>query len=255
MQELPEESVERFARVEKLLRTQRTLPARLESVVAIARRTVPNCDAAAISLIVEGEPTTGAVSDRLAVEIDLVQYQTGEGPCLAAIDGGKVIRIDVLERDQRFSRFAPGALAKDINSVLSMPLSAGDRVVGALNLYSHLRDAFDADAEQIAQPLADYAGEIVSTSALYAYALELVDGLVESLENQAIIAQAIGILVMTEQQSSEEALERLRTLALTSGRSMRTVAKWVIDERPRRPSMSSQDQLPGDDDDDQRRYP
>ena len=80
MQELPEESVQRFARVEKLLRTQRTLPARLESVVTIARRTIPNCDVASISLIVEGEPTTSAVSDRLALEIDLVQYQTGDGP-------------------------------------------------------------------------------------------------------------------------------------------------------------------------------
>ena len=247
MQELPEESVERFARVEKLLRTQRTLPARLESVVAIARRTVPNCDAAAITLMVEGEPTTGAVSDRLAVEIDLVQYQTGQGPCLEAIARGHVIRIDILERDQRFSRFAPGALAKDINSVLSMPLSAGDGVVGALNLYSRLPNAFDADAEQAAQPLADYAGEIIATSALYAYALDMVDGLVESLENQAIIAQAIGILTATEQQSSEEALERLRTLALTSGHSMRTVAGWVIEERPMGTSMSSLDQLPGDD--------
>ncbi len=135
----------------------------------------------------------------------------------------------------------------DINSVLSIPLSAGDRVVGALNLYSRLPNAFDTNAERAAQPLADYAGEIIATSALYAYALDMVDGLVESLENQAIIAQAIGILMTTEQQSSEEALERLRTLALTSGHSMRTVAGWVIEERPRGTSMSSQDQLPGDD--------
>jgi GAF domain-containing protein len=247
MQELPEESVERFARVQKLLRTQRTLPARLESVVAIARRTVPNCNAAAISLIVEGEPTTSAVTDRLAVEIDLVQYQTGQGPCLEAMAGGKVIRVEILERDQRFSRFAPGALDKDINSVLSMPLSAGDQVVGALNLYSRLPNAFNANAEQAAQPLADYAGDIIATSALYAYALDMVDGLVESLENQAIIAQAIGILTTIEQQTSEEALERLRTLALASGHSMRTVAAWVIEERPRGTSMASRDQLPGDD--------
>lgn len=247
MQELPEESVERFARVEKLLRTQRILPARLESVVAIAQRTVPHCDAAGISLIVEGEPTTSAVSDRLAIEIDLVQYQTGEGPCLHSIGLGQVIRVDILERDQPFSRFAPGALAMEINSVLSLPLSAADRVVGALSLYSRLPDALDAEAEAAAQPLAGYAGEIIATSAVYACALDMMDGLVESLENQAIIAQAIGILTTTEQQSSEEALERLGTLALTSGHSMRTVAGWVIEERPRGTSMSPQDQLPGDD--------
>ena len=41
---------------------------------------------------------------------------------MAAIDGGNVIRVDILDRDSRFSRFAPGALALDINSVLSLTL-------------------------------------------------------------------------------------------------------------------------------------
>ena len=244
MHELPEESLERLARVEKLLRTQRTLPAKLESVVAIARRTVQNCDAAGISLIVDGEPTTTAVSDRLAVEIDLVQYATGQGPCLAAIDGKNVIRVDILERDSRFSRFAPGAVAMEINSVLSLPLRAKDRVVGALNLYSRLPNAFDIGSEQAAQPLVDYAAEVIATSALYAYALDMVDGLVESLENQAIIAQAVGILSATEERTSEEALERLRALALASGHSMRTVAGWVIEERPKGTAPAGGDQLP-----------
>ena len=72
----------------------------------------------------------------------------------------------------------------------------------------------------------------------------MVDGLVESLENQAIIAQAIGILAMAEKQSTEDALERLRTLALASGRSMRTVAGWVIEERPRGTSMASATSFP-----------
>lgn len=232
MPDLPEESGERLARVERLLGTERTLQAKLQSVVAIAKRTVLNCDAAGLTLNIDGEPTTGAASDRLAVEIDLVQYETGQGPCLAAIDGGKMIRIDILERDSRFSRFAPGALAMDINSVLSLPLPAGDRVVGALNLYSRLPNVFDARAEQVALPLAEYATEIIATSALYAYSLHMVEGLVESMEDQAMITEAIGILSTTEFPTGEGAIERLRALALASGRSMRTVAGWVIEERP-----------------------
>ena len=243
MDELPDESIERFARVTKLLRTQRTLPAKLETVVAIAKRTLPDCDAAGISLLIDGQPTTSAVSDRLAVEIDLVQYETGQGPCLAAISDSNVVRIDILERDSRFSRFAPGALAQDINSVLSLPLIARDQAVGALNLYSRSPNAFDARTEQAAQPLADYAAEAVGTSPLYAYSLEMVDGLVESLESQAIIAQATGIIMATEQRTSEDALDRLRTLALESEESMRTVADGVIAEHPTGPSPVAPDQL------------
>ena len=52
--------------------------------------------------------------------------------------------------------------------------------------------------EQVAQPLAEYASEIIATSALYANSLDMVDGLLESLEDQAMIAQAIKILPTTE---------------------------------------------------------
>ena len=232
MAHLPPETVEKLARVTKLLKTQRTLPAKLEAVVALVKRTIPACDAAGVCLLIDGEPTSVAVSDRLAVEIDLVQYRTAEGPCLAALDAGQVIRIDVLEADTRFTHFAPGALDLDLSSVLSMPLTANGRTVGALNLYSQQPDAFDDRSEEAAQPMVDYAAEVISTSAIYAYSLDMVDGLAETIESQALIDQATGVLMATEERSSAQALDRLRELALSSGESMRTVAKWVLEERP-----------------------
>ncbi len=246
MQELPEVSVEKLARVTRLLRTQRTLPATLQTVVALVKRTIPNCHAAGITMLVEGEPTTSAVSDRLVVEVDLVQYETGEGPCLAAMSNSRVIRMDVIERDIRFPRFAPGALALDINSVLSVPLVARGAGVGALNLFSHLPNAFDADTEKAVQPMADYAAEAIGSSPLYAYSLDMVEGLVETLESRAFIAQATGVIMAAEQVPSEEALDRLRELAVASGQSMRTVADWVLDERPTGPSSADQQIDPGE---------
>jgi GAF domain-containing protein len=232
MHDLPAEAVERFARVNKLLKTQKTLPAKLETVVEICKRTIANCDSAGVVLLIDGKPTTSAVSDRLAVQVDLVQYDTGEGPCLAAIDESHVVRIDILERDSRFTRFAPGALDLEIESVLSLPLAVGNSVVGALNLYSRTPDGFDHQAEQVAQPLAAYAAELIATSPLYAYSLDMVDGLVESLENQAIIAQATGLIMVIESRTSDQAMDQLREAAMASGKSMRAVADAVIDEHP-----------------------
>jgi transcriptional regulator with GAF, ATPase, and Fis domain len=243
MQDLPQESVEKLARVTKLLKTQRTLPAKLETVVAIVKRTVPNCDAAGISLVIDGEPTSVAVSDRLAVEIDLVQYRTGEGPCLAAMSDSNVVRIDVLERDSRFVRFAPGALDQDVHSVLSTPLTANGRTVGALNMYSRAVDAFDGGAEEAVRPMAEYAAEAIGTSPLYAYSLDMVEGLLETMEARAVIGQATGVIMAGEHTTSDEALDRLRDLALHSGASMRTVAERVLDERPRGPLPTGPDPL------------
>ena len=232
MHELPAEAVEKLSRVARLLSTQRTLPAKLETIVAIAKRTVAGCDAAGIVLLIQGEPVSTAVTDRLAVEIDLVQYQTGQGPCLAAIAESQVIRIDVVERERRFSRFAPGAVAHDINSVLSIPLAVNGEAVGAFNLYSHRVNAFDEQSEQAARPLADYAAEAISRSPLYVYSLDMVEGLLETMESRALISQATGVIMVTDRCRSEEALDRLRDLALAGGVSMRTAAEHVIAGRP-----------------------
>jgi GAF domain-containing protein len=241
MEDLPSESIEKLARVTKLLKTQRTLPAQLEAAVSIAKRSLPNCHAAGISLVLDGEPITSAVSDRLAVEVDLVQYRTGEGPCLEAMRTTNVIRVDVVERDRRFTRFAPGALDLEINSVLSIPLTMDGRTVGGLNLYSRDADAFDAGTEAAVRPIADFAAEAIATSPLFAYTLDMVDGLVETLESRALIAQAMGVIMATEQRTSEEALNRLRELAMTSSEAMRTVAQWVLDERPTGPQPAEAD--------------
>lgn len=232
MQDLPPETVEKLSRVTRLLKTQRTLPAQLEAVVDIVKRTVPSCDAAGIVLLVDGEPTSIAVTDRLAIEIDLVQYQTGEGPCLAAMSEGDVVRLDILERDSRFTRFAPGAIDRGLQSVLSTPLAANGRTVGALNMYSVRANAFDDRTSEAVRPMVEYAGQAIGSSPLYAYSLDMVDGLVEDLESRAVIEQATGVLMASQEETSTDALDHLRDLAMRSGESIRTVAEWVIEERP-----------------------
>ncbi len=230
MSDLPEEFTDRLSRVMKLVRTQRTLPTRLEVVTALVKRSIANCDAAGVSLLVERQPTTCAITDRVVVEVDLVQYQTGEGPCLAAMEDSNVVRIDVIEEDVRFSRFAPGALDTGINSVLSLPLVVDGKAVGALNLYSYCPEAFDQDTERAAMPFAHYAAEAIASSPLYAYSLDMVDGLLESLENQALISRATGLLVERHGWSSAEALDALRQRALAHDEPLRAMAKVVLTE-------------------------
>ncbi len=62
MEDLPADILEKLARVTKLLKTQRTLPAKLEAVVALVKRTIPICDAAGVCLFISGEPTSIARS-------------------------------------------------------------------------------------------------------------------------------------------------------------------------------------------------
>jgi putative methionine-R-sulfoxide reductase with GAF domain len=228
MSVLPEEYDERLHRVMRLVRTQRTLPTQMEAAVALAKRTVPSCDAAGVSLVLTGEPFTAAASDHVVLEVDLVQYATGEGPCLAAIADSNVVRIDLIRADMRFERFAPGALDSAINSVISFPLVTAGRTVGALNLYAYAAEAFDEETEELMAPIVSYVAEALTTSPLYAYSLDLVEGLMASIEERAVIAQATGALMQQNGWTSGEAFDVLRDRALVHGQSLEEAATAVV---------------------------
>ncbi len=50
-----------------------------------------------------------------------------------------------------------------------------------------------------------------------------------------------------EHQTADEALDRLRQLALTSGEPMRVVAQWALEERPTGPSPNVADHTDSED--------
>jgi GAF domain-containing protein len=180
--------------------------------VADQARTIPYCDAVGITVVVEGRSRTMAATDRLTLEVDLIQYETGEGPCLEAIERGDVVRFDLAAADQaRFPHFAPGAIDVQIRSVLSLPLVAGGLTVGALNLYSHTDDAFTIEAEvELGKLIADQAATIVYRSRFRATAQELADNVASITAQRALLARAQGVLAGRLDVSLEEAFDRLR---------------------------------------------
>src|SRR5918994_529330 len=126
-----------------------SLKADLERLCRVTCRLVEHCSGASVSMLVEGEPTTVAVTDRVSLELDLAQYDGGDGPCIAAL-GGEMIRIGYLAKAERFPHFARGAADRRVQSVLSTPaLDHGD-VVGSLNVYSRNADAFDERSQATA---------------------------------------------------------------------------------------------------------
>ena len=242
--ELPEPADDEFSlRSERLVRAlwmERGLMGRLEAVTALSKRLVDGCDAAGVALQIHGEARSLATTDRVVLEVDLVQYATGEGPCLAAMAEGRSIRIDVLEDDERWEHFAPGALDRGVESVLSLPIQAeAGTTVGALNLYSKAAGAFDVEAERSGQVLADYAGEVIRTSPLYAYSLDLVDEILDELATSELVNTAVGLLMERTRVDSETALHRLSDDAGRHRMTLREAAEWELREHELRDDEAS----------------
>jgi GAF domain-containing protein len=225
----PEDLRSRIEVVNRVLRSQRTLPAKLEAVTEMLLRVVPGCDSASVALVVEGRVRTGAVSSDLAIEADLIQYREQEGPCLRSVSSAAPVRIDVLRQDEEFVHFAPGAIERGVESVLSIPLLWDRDVVGSLNLYSRSPGAFDSYAESEVDPLAHYAAELIARSPVYAYTLDLMDELAAEVLRRDTVAVALGILMSIGHCDEVEAWQMLQEVPAGDDQSLAERARFVID--------------------------
>jgi GAF domain-containing protein len=84
---------------------------------------------------------TIAVSEQLARELDQLQIDAGEGPCLDVLAGATSEYVADLDGDDRWPRFSVGAVAAGVRSVLALHLGR-DATYGVLYLYARLPHAF-----------------------------------------------------------------------------------------------------------------
>ena len=119
-------------------------------------------------MLVDGEPSTVAVTERVALELDMVQYRNDDGPCIAAPGAVRPYAIGFLPDAERFPHFAAGAADRRVLSVLSTPAIDHGRVVGSLNLYSPgAEDGFDEHDRQTGLVLAaEIASALVKSAVL-----------------------------------------------------------------------------------------
>jgi GAF domain-containing protein len=215
----------RFAEVSSGLLSESSEDLTFDAVVQRAVELVPGCDASSITLRRRrGRAETIASTDALAAALDAAQYAFGEGPCLdAAFERGSVIVPDV-DRESRWPRWVARAQQTDIGSAMAIRLHTARETLGALNLYSRTRGAFDGEAVDIAMIFAAHATDAMSKA-------RLVTGLQAALESRHVIGIAQGVLAVKYDISYERAFEVLHRYSNDTNTKLREVAALVLEER------------------------
>jgi GAF domain-containing protein len=204
----------------------------LVAITVLARRTVPGCVAAGITLVHEGRAATHVSSGDEAGDADAWQYDAGDGPCLTAVRDATTVRVDSFADDPRWPAFAAVALECGIRSSLSIPLVVHDDVAGALNLYGGEASAF-AGSEHAASRFARQAAVTLANARALHEAQDLAGQLAGALEHREVIGQAMGILMATEQVSADDAMEILRRASNRANRKVSAIAGDIVDHRGR----------------------
>lgn len=179
-----------------------------------------------------------ASSDPLVEHLDLLQVQTGEGPCLDAVNSNLPYELsDDLAADPDYPHFGPQAAEAGIRSALGLRLLSTHRL-GGINLYSTVPNAFGIADRAKAVVLATHCSSALGAAQTRARdAATSRDDLRAALASRSTIGQAQGILMEREHLTAAAAFEVLRNASQDLNVKLHDVAQRLVDtgEDPRPP--------------------
>src|SRR3954466_14175936 len=191
----------------------------LDHIVGLAVAMVPGADEATITMVRGRRHVySAAATGDLARWFDVLQDETGEGPCLDAMWKQQTVRVDDLAADLRWPVLGPRAAARGVGSMLCLQLFASEDTLGALDLFAHAKSAFTDESEHIGLLLASHAAIAVADAQKLEHAAV-------ALVNRDIIGQAKGILMERFKLTADQAFDVLAKVSQDTNRKVYAVAQ------------------------------
>ncbi|MEJ2888610.1 GAF and ANTAR domain-containing protein [Actinomycetospora aeridis] len=209
-------------------RGDETVERTLTLIVQGAIHTIPHVEHAGVSLVERGgqveacSPSSDAVRD-----LDELQNELREGPCLDAIWQEHRTLVEDMAQTQRWPRYARAATERGISSLMAFQLFATHGSAGALNLYASSPHAFD-------EASADVGALFASQAALALHGAKRIQGLTVALDSRDVIGQAKGVLVERFGVGPEQAFSMLVESSQQTNIKLVEVATWLVGEAQKR---------------------
>jgi GAF domain-containing protein len=211
-----------LAEAARTINQPRSVEDTLEAIVQTARRSIPGFDHVGVSLMHSGgQVETKAASGDLVHQLDSLQYELNEGPCLLAARE-PVIVVDHIRHSQRWPAFVPRAVELGLKAQLALRLYVDDEgTIGGINLYSTESEEIEPHAPELAQVFAAQAAVALGHS-------QELDQLSEALKSRQLIGQAIGIVIERYKLDEQAAFNFLARLSSHSNTKLRHIAESVV---------------------------
>lgn len=210
----------------------------VEGVARAAAHHIGAATSATITLRRDRRPTLVAASDPRAAQCDEVEYAADDGPCLTAIELGRLVHVRDVSEETRWPQWRAAAAENAYGSAAALPRAVRPGVHIALNLYAAAPHAWDAAAMTVAEMYADEIARAVELFLRSADQAEMNADLRAALESRAVIDQAIGVVMAENRCSASEAMEILRSAARHRKVKLREVAASVIESVTGRPPQT-----------------
>jgi GAF domain-containing protein len=213
-----------------------TLEDTLLRVAELTVEAIEPAEFAGLTMPDGGRRRTAVFTDPESPEIDQAQYDTGEGPCLEALDTSRVVVVESTRETGPWMAFRQVAAEHGVLSTLSLPMRAEHATVGAMNLYARRERAFTAPHREAALAFAGQAAVVLANAQAYWDAQGLSDRLGEAMKSRAAIEQAKGVLMGVQRCGPDEAFELLIRASQRENVKLRDIARRIVDDAASRPA-------------------
>ena len=204
------------------LQAQIDTAATLRVIVDAAVTIVPGARWAGISLIKGHRVTSQVPTDPIAAELDQLQTDLNQGPCLSALREHHTVLIDDLSAETRWPLFARRAIQLGVHSVLSFQLFVQSENLGALNLFGDAAGVFTDESMLVGGLVAQHAAVAMIGS-------EADEHFHAALASRDVIGQAKGILMHRDCLTGLQAFAVLTKASQETNVKLVDVARWVVD--------------------------
>ncbi|WP_206785530.1 GAF and ANTAR domain-containing protein [Amycolatopsis sp. MtRt-6] len=200
----------------------------LQHVCLQVRHAVPGVDEASVTLVTGEVPHTATATSAGVGELDGEQYRIGDGPCLEAMRGGKIVRTTMADALERWPGFAGAAREAGFGSFLAAPLVADEQFSGAVNCYGRQDDGFEEVEAQLLELYTAAVEAILRVYHRYLRARETAEHLRTALTSRAVIDQAKGMLMAIRQVDADDAFALLVEQSQRENVKLREVAERFV---------------------------
>jgi GAF domain-containing protein len=211
-----------LARASETINESHTFAETLDAIVHATRTSLPEFPHVSISVRRrDGTFETASGTDQLVWELDGVQYDLGEGPCVQAVEDEPVVVVAHLRHEQRWPAYVAAAAARGVRSQVAVRLFSSNQHVAGLNLYSTEHDEVEEMSAEMAALFATHAAIILGHA-------QQEDQLNRALVSRKMIGQAIGILMERYRIDADRAFQFLVRASSTANIKLRDVAEEIV---------------------------
>lgn len=218
-----------FVHASGLLLSAEAVKTALLQITSSAKETFTGAAGAGITLSdPDGCRVTAAATDDVVARADALQYELDQGPCLTAWAEGVVVRVEDLDREDRWPRWVEAVRGTGLRSALSAPVVAGGRALGAMKVYASESDAYGEREERLLSLFATQAAVLLANVRTAEDARRISDRLKDALHGREVIALAKGIIISRDGADERGAFLALADLARRRRETVRETAEDLV---------------------------